>query len=393
MNDIRAMQVTDEMTGSPFRFDLREMSGALGDLGTLLPLMLGVIVVAGLGALPVVMGFGFAYIATALTYRLPIPVQPMKAVAAVLLTTGVTTGAVAASGVMIGVIFLVLAVTGWIDRLGRLVPQSVLAGLQLGLGAALGLVALGLIAKDPLIGIVSVGILALLLRLPRVPAALIAIVLMMLLGLATGAAGLEVPVLEGFGIGLIGLPSLAELEEAAFILALPQLSLTLTNAILLTALVAGDSFGARAAKVTPRRLSATTGLMNLLLSPFGALPMCHGVGGVVAHHRFGARSGGAPLMLGLLLVVLALLPGGAGFRLLGLIPAAGLGALLLFAAIELALSRRLFDARPSCRPVIAVTAAAVLIFDPFWGLVAGSLGELIRRILVRRLVERRDSQI
>lgn len=380
------------MTGNPFRFDLREMSGALGDLGTLLPLMLGVIAVAGLAPLPVVVGFGLAYIGTALTYRLPVPVQPMKAVAAVLLTTGVSAASVAASGVMIGAVFLLLGLTGWIDRLGRLVPQSVLAGLQLGLGMALGLVAIGLIAGDLVVGIISVALLGGLLRFPRLPAALVAIALMTALGLAMGATGLEVPAFDQFHIAMIGLPDLAELEQAAFILALPQFSLTLTNAILLTALIAGDAFGARAENVTARRLSTSTGIMNLALSPFGALPMCHGAGGLVAHHRFGARSGGAPLMLGLLLVILALLPGGVGFQLLGLIPAAGLGALLLFAAIELALSRRLFDARPSCRPVIAVTAGAVLLLDPFWGLVAGSIAELIRRAIIRQIFARRDSE-
>lgn len=379
------MHMMHQTLGNRFQFGLREISGALGDLGTLLPLMLGVITVAGLAPLPVVMGFGLAYIATAFIYRLPIPVQPMKAVAAVLLTTGATTASVAASGVMIGAIFLMLGITGWIDRLGRLVPQSVLAGLQLGLGAALGSVAFGLIADDPLIGIACIAVLAGFLRLPRVPAALAAIILMVVLGLITGSAGLEAPARAGFSLGAIGFPNMAELEQATFILALPQFSLTLTNAILLTALVAGDAFGARAANVTPKRLSCTTGLMNLLLTPFGALPMCHGAGGVVAHHRFGAQSGGAPLMLGVLLVVLALLPGGIGFQLLALLPAAGLGALLLFAAIELALSRRLFDARPSCRPVIAVTAGAVLLLNPFWGLIAGCLAEFIRRRLVRQL--------
>jgi hypothetical protein len=72
------------MQGERFRFDLREASGALGDLGTLLPLMLGTIAVVGLAPLPVVGGFAVFYIATAIYYRLPIPVQPMKAVAAVL---------------------------------------------------------------------------------------------------------------------------------------------------------------------------------------------------------------------------------------------------------------------------------------------------------------------
>ena len=141
--------------GSGFRFGLQEASGALGDLGTLLPLMLGSIAVAGLAPMPVVLGFALAYVGTALFYRLPVPVQPMKAVAAVLLTAGATPATIAASGVMIGVVLLVLGGTGWIDRLGRLVPQSVLAGLQLGLGVGLGFISLDLIGTAPVLGVMT----------------------------------------------------------------------------------------------------------------------------------------------------------------------------------------------------------------------------------------------
>lgn len=78
----------------------------------------------------------------------------------------------------------------------------------------------------------------------------------------------------------------------------------------------------------------------------------------------------------------ALSPGGTA--LLAIVPLAGLGVLLLIAALELALSRRLFDCRPSCWPVIALTAALTLWADPFWGLLTGSLVELGRRALLRR---------
>ena len=166
---------------------------------------------------------------------------------------------------------------------------------------------------------------------------------------------------------LAGLPSWPEVEQGVALFVLPQLALTLTNAIILTALVAGDCFGERAQEVTPRRLSISSGLGNLLLSPFGALPMCHGAGGVAAHYRFGARTGGAPLMLGVALLALALVPGGAGLALLAAIPAAGLGALLLVASVELAVSRRLWDGKASCYPVIAATAAATVMLNPFWG--------------------------
>ena len=371
--------------GRKFVFSVRELSGALGDLGTLLPLTLGAITVAGLAPTPVLLGFGLFYVATAIYYRLPIPVQPMKVVVAVMLTTEISSEALASSGVLIGLTLLVLGLTGWITWLARLVPQSVLAGLQLGLGLALGLVSFELMASAPVIAAVTVACLLALFLLPRFPSALIALVAAMILGQLLGAPGVELAYEASAAIGLPSLPSFAEVEHAFSVLVLPQLSLTFTNAVLLTALVASDYFDDRAAHVTPARLSLTSGLANLLLTPFGALPMCHGAGGLAAHYRFGARSGAAPLCLGLLLIALALFPGGGGLAALAAIPAAGLGSLLLIAAGELALTKRLFDSKPSCWPVIAATAAVTLWADPFWGLLAGSGAELVRMAAVRAL--------
>lgn len=371
------------MQKSDFRFDIREASGAVGDLGTLLPLMLGAIVVAGLAPGPVLAGFGLAYCATALLYRLPVPVQPMKAIAAVLLVTEVPPATLAASGAMIGAVLLVLGLTGWSDRLGRLVPQAILAGLQLGLGLALALLAFGFMAGAPGLGAAAVALLGLLLLFPRLPAALILVALAALLGAATGDPSAPPAV----AAARPAMPHWPDLKAAAA-LALPQLSLTLTNAVVLTALVAGDLYGARARHVTPRRLSISTGLINLTLAPLGALPMCHGAGGLAAHHRFGARSGGAPLILGTALLGLALLPGETALALLRSISPAVLGALLLFAAAQLAWSRRLVDCKPSCRPVIAVTAVAALLWGPFWALIAGTLAELLRLLILRHLARR-----
>lgn len=382
-------RATSHNVGERFIVDLREVGGALGDLGTLLPLMLGAIAVAGLAPTPVLLGFAAFYVATALVYRLPIPVQPMKAVAAVLLTGGITGAGLAASGVMIGAVLLLLGVTGWIARLARAVPQSVLAGLQLGLGLALALVAVDLLATAPWVGAAILGLLVALLLVPRLPAALIALVAAIVLAqiFAVPGVGFAGDLPAGFALHsfkLSDLPTLAELEHAVGVAVLPQLALTLTNAVVITALLAGDYYGPKAAHVTPARLSVTTGLANLLLTPFGALPMCHGAGGLAAHHRFGARSGTAPLLLGLALAALALAPGRLGLELLALVPAAGLGALLMVAAGDLALSKRLFDGKPSCLPVIAATAAVTLWAGPFWGLLAGGAAEFVRVALVRR---------
>lgn len=377
------------MHGARFRFDLREISGSLGDLGTLLPLMLGTIAVVGLAPMPVVLGFAVSYIATAFWYRLPIPVQPMKAVAAVLLTAEMSAESLAASGVMIGAILLILGGTGLIDKIGRIVPQSVLAGLQLGLGITLSLVAFDLMATAPVLGLALVLMIAVMLR-TWLPAAAIAIACALLAGWVFDLAPLVLTETTWAIPALVDMPSWEEMVQGLAVFVLPQLALTVTNAIILTALVAGDYFDEAARHVTPRRLSISSGLANILLTPFGALPMCHGAAGVAAHHRFGARSGGAPLILGVALLAVALMPGGAGLAVLAAIPAAGLGALLLVASFELAASRRLFNCKPSCYPVIAATAGATILFDPFWALIAGTLAEGGRMAVVRTL--RRSSQ-
>ncbi|WP_235935805.1 putative sulfate/molybdate transporter [Tritonibacter mobilis] len=366
--------------GHAFRLDLREANGALGDIGTLLPLGLGAIALAGLSPQMVLLGFGLFYIATGLVYRLPIPVQPMKAIAAVALLGVASPTEIALSGVLIGLVLLGLGGTGLIDRIRRLVPQSVLSGLQLGLGLSLAWVAVGLMWEHWLIGALSLGVALAALR-AGTHAAMLTIATGVGAGMMLGLP--EAPVLAA-APWPVAIPDVQELRRAVTDMALPQLALTLTNAVFLTSLVAGDLFGARAAHVTPRRLCLTSGLASLLLAPLGALPMCHGAGGVAAHHRFGARSGAGPCLIGGLLLVVALLPAQMQGAILSAIPTATLGALLLIAAWDLAVSRRLIDARPSCHPVIATTALATVLLNPLLGLFAGTLAELIRKAFISR---------
>ena len=126
----------------------------------------------------------------------------------------------------------------------------------------------------------------------------------------------------------------------------------------------------------------------MLLSPFGAMPMCHGAGGLAAHHRFGARTGAAPLLLGGLFLGLGLLFSAAALDLLLMIPMAAVGAFLAIAGADLAISRRVFDSRPSCWPVIAATAIVTVAVNPAIGLLAGFAAELVRSRVMALLVRR-----
>jgi MFS superfamily sulfate permease-like transporter len=143
---------------------LGEVGGACGDLGTLVPHVVGALTLAGLAPAGVLFGFGAAFVASGLFYGLPMAVQPMKAISAVLLTGQLTPGAVAAAGLVVGAALLVLGATGLIGRVARLIPQSVTAGLQLGLGLTTGWLGLTMVAGAPWIGVPA---LALLFGLPR----------------------------------------------------------------------------------------------------------------------------------------------------------------------------------------------------------------------------------
>lgn len=371
------------------RRSLREFGAAFADLGTFLPHVLGAITVAGLAPAGVLFGFAAFYLGSGLFYGLPIPVQPMKAVSAVLLTSGLSSGEVAASGLLIGAALMVLSATGLMGRIARAMPQSVTSGLQLGLGLTLAAMSVHLMQGSVWLAFAAVGGLLLMLRMPALPAPLLLVIVAVAAAWLVGGSP-PLPTLT-FRPDLphLVLPSLADAGRALRLAVLPQLALTVTNAVIVTAALAQDLFPGRAGRVSPRNLAMSSGLANFMLAPFGAMPMCHGAGGLAAHSRFGARGAIAPLTLGAVLLVLSLGFADAASDLFALVPAAAVGALLLFAAADLAFSRRLLDARPSCRPVIAVTAVVTFATDPLYGLVAGFAAEALRKVILRLLLARR----
>ena len=349
-----------------------ELGGACGDLGTFLPLVVGAMTVAGLAPAGVLVGFGAFLITTGLAFGVPLAVQPMKAVSAILLTGGLGPGELVAAGLVTGAVLLALGATGAIGRIARIVPKSVAAGLQLGLGLTMAWLGLKLAGETPWLGALALVALLGLMRLPRVPAAPLALVLAF--GVAWAMGLTAPPALPVFSFALPGihLPGTwGEVWHGVVSGVLPQLPLTLTNAVILTAVLARELYPDRGRLVTERRLAVSTGLANLVLAPLGAMPMCHGAGGLQAQHRFGARTGAAPIMLGAMMLLLGLCFADGAAALFAAIPAGAVGALLLVAGSDLALSRRLFDARPDCWPAIGVTAVLTVMVNPAAGLAVG----------------------
>jgi predicted benzoate:H+ symporter BenE len=325
---------------SRYAWNLHEVSGALGDLGTFLPHIIGAVTVVGMDPTGLFVGFGLFYALSGAVYGIPMAVQPMKAASAAILIQPMDPGSVAASGLIIGAFFLVVGATGLVSRIARVLPETVAAGLQLGLGLSLAALGVHLMAKTPWLGVATCLLMIALMRHRRVPVALITVFVGATAGVLIGASPAPPPLDLGLHLPRFIWPTWTQALNGLEHAVLPQIPLTLTNAIIVTAAVSRQLFPERAGAITERRLAITTGLGNLLAAPFGGYMMCHGAGGITGHFRFGARTGAAPLLIGALFLALGLFLGASGFGLLRTVPDAVLGGLLAFSGIDLAVSSR-----------------------------------------------------
>jgi len=313
------------------KFSLSELAGSLGDFGTIIPLILAVALVSDVSARYVLLFFGIWFILTGLYYHLPIPLEPMKAIAVIVIAGGVASGEIAAAGLMLGIIFLVLGYGRFFEIIDTWVPQSVVRGIQLGLALLLFRASEGFVVKDPVFFIVGIAIIAgfyLLVRYRSIPD--LSAIVVIGVGLIAGIAIYGVPPLSLIPAPQLVLPVPADFSSAFTTLVLPQVVLTIANAILATSLLTKDLFSA---DVPPKKLSTTIGLMNLVSVPFGGFPMCHGAGGLAGQYRYGARTGGANLYAGVIFLILALFF--TSPQVLSIIAVGVLGALLVFVGIEM----------------------------------------------------------
>jgi MFS superfamily sulfate permease-like transporter len=323
------------------RFDAHEWVGAFGDLGTLVPFVVSYIVIAGVAPFGILIGFGLALIGTGLFYRTPVPVQPMKAIGAIATAQGSTLAlaptTIAVAGLITGLVWLALGLTGIAQRLVRLVSRPVTAGLVLGLGLALGWTALRLVAHQWLMGAIAAGVTLLLLRISPLAA---------IPALLAGGAGIAYWMDPTIINDLLAMePALpqptfplaragwSEMAAAVVLLVLPQLPLTVGNALIAVTREHNRLFPALPVK--PKTIALTTGAINIGGALVGGVPMCHGAGGLAGHVRFGARTGGATIILGILLLVLGLFFSTSVGTVFRLFPAPILGVILLVAALEL----------------------------------------------------------
>jgi MFS superfamily sulfate permease-like transporter len=349
------------------RFDRLEWAGAFGDLGTLIPFVVAYISLLKMDPYGILLAFGVALIISGFYYKTPFPIQPMKAIGAVATTQAaqtitITPNAVYGAGIVTGVIWFLLGMTGAAKKVAEWVSRPVAIGIVLGLGFSFMLEGVKMMAQGWLLGGAALLGTMLLLSNRAIP------VMFLLLVVGALAAVAQNPVLlnELTTISVdFRTPSFAlggmtwqELMIGTVFLALPQVPLTLGNAIIAITEENNRLFPDR--QVTEKKVAISTGIMNLLGPMVGAVPMCHGAGGMAGHVRFGARTGGAPIILGSLLVITALFFSGSVETIFKIFPAPILGVILLLTGAQLALGSCDFGKSKDDRFVSLVTAGCAI---------------------------------
>lgn len=359
-----------------------EASGAVADLGVLVPIAVALVVGNGLSVTAALLPAGLAYVVVAVVYRVPVAVQPLKAFGAAAIAAGAGVPVIAAGALLMGAVFVTAGGLGLLDRAARVFPRPVVRGVQLAVAATFVRIAWGLVAHTPgafahqlpVVAslLLAAGLAAALLRRPGlvlvvvVAAAATAVVVGWGGGTALGPTPVTPPRLDG-----------AAFATAAVLLVLPQLPLTFANSCLAPADAARTYFGPT--RVTPDRLALTLGGANLVAGAVAGMPVCHGAGGMSAHVAAGARTWRAPALIGGALVLVPLLLGRGLERVLTAFPVAVLAALLVVAAVAHArLVRDVVGLRD--RSVVAVVAVLGTVTNLAVGLVAGlALALVLRR--------------
>lgn len=364
-------------------YGLWEWAGAFGDLGTLIPFVVAYIAVMKLEPAGVLMAFAVSKIAVGFFYKIPIPVQPMKAIgtAAVTQVGTINPAMLYGSGIVTALIWLIIGFTNTTRFLTRITARPVVLGIVLGLGLLFIGNGVKMVLPELWLGGVCLALTLVLLWKPTVPAMFVLLLFGAFVALwqnprlyqelSKMVPHFQLPSLNFHQLSWQGIVG------GTLLLALPQMPLTLGNAIIAITAESNHLFPQH--PVSERKLALSTGFMNLFSAFIGGVPLCHGAGGMAGHVRFGARTGGALVILGGLLLIMALFFSDSVEIIFGVFPQPVLGVILLVAGIELA--RTAWDRTIQRKDLIVLGLTAGLVL---WNMLAGFIGGIILYYLLHR---------
>lgn len=375
------------------KFTLRELGGAFGDWGTLIPFIIGYVSIVGLNPAGIFLCLGLTNIILGIRFNLPLPVQPQKTISTVALAESWTPSLVISTGFGTGVIWSILGGTKLLEKIVRKVPTIAVRGIQLGLSLTLGWTALLLIGGDlrffdVILGGISLIIIILLINNKKIPSSIILVILGIIILFVTGGVLLSdirfslptfdfyIPQWNSFVYGMISA-------------GIPQLFLTLTNVMIATIILIKDLFPEREDIVSASSLALSMGVMNLGAPFIGGIPLCHGSGGLAAQYAFGARTGGSMILEGLLEITLGLFLSETLFSIFVAFPQPILGAMLLYTAFLLGkLSFKEFDKKTF--PIIAISALFCFFINITIGFIIGLVLYLLYKLIINKRIKNQD---
>ncbi|MBW7868587.1 MAG: transporter [Brumimicrobium sp.] len=363
------------------RFDRNEFSGAFGDIGTDLPLILAMILSSQINGASVFIVYGLMQLFTGFTYGIPMAVQPLKAVATIVIAGSIGGDVIFVGGFMIGVIMLVLTISGAIKWLGKIIPISVIRGVQLGLGITLANIALKkyVLPDSEFIqyALVFVALVAGLIFIGnrKYPPAFFILGIGVIYSFVmhfdlTFSLFKEVSIqLPDFQI-----PNFELAANAIILLALPQIPLSLGNSIFASHQLIKDLFPEK--QVGINKITYTYSFMNIFSPLLGGIPVCHGSGGLMGHYNFGGRTGGSVVIYGLFFIILGIFFATGIQNFFYLIPLQILGVILFFESISLI--SIVFKDKYSKNEIFVVVFVGLAAFTlPYGFLISMILGTLI----------------
>lgn len=327
-----------------YRHPLTEISGSFGDIGTLLPILIALTQTRAISLSSTLVFSGLANILTGLAFGTPLPVQPMKAIAAVALAQDFSEAEIASAGIFVAAAIGFLSVTGLIHWFTERIPIPVVKGVQVGTGLSLIISAGNLYPRFDRTGtnalVLVLAFLALLASstFRRVPYALIILVVGILSVISNDwlYPGWGEDFRPDFSLWQphTFVPSRREFGKGIWEAGIGQLPLTTLNSVIAVAFLAQDLLpDVQTPSTTSLGLSVM--VINLVGCWFGAMPVCHGSGGLAAQYRFGARSGASIVFLGLLKLLVGLFASEIALAIFNGFPNVLLCVLVIAAGIEL----------------------------------------------------------
>jgi len=348
-----------------FEFNRRELAGSMGDFGTLVPLAVGYIMVNGMNPAGLLIMMGLANIVTGIIYRLPMPIEPKKLIAVVAIAQKWSPSLIYASGFGTGLAWLLMYITGTIDKIAKITPKSVVRGIQVALGIMLAYEGYKMVSTGWLLGIIAVLIVIFLRENKHAPAAIV------LMALGVFVVGIKGELLNSLDFG-ISLPpvttfTLSEVWESLVLAGFAQIPLTIANAVIATAALIKSYWPDR--PVPERKLGLNMGIMNVTVTFFGGMPMCHGAGGLAGQYYFGARTGGTNIIEGAIEISLGLFLAKSIAKFFNVFPLSILGAMMFLIGLEL--TKFVKDIKKDEILVMAITAGLSLIMNMAVGFLSG----------------------